>query len=368
MTEPGGRVNPVVDRLGAYSWRLIGIGIVGYVALVLLGRLRLVMLSLVVAVFLTVVLSAPARWLRRRGLRPLLATAVVYLGFLAVLAGAGAIIAPAVGDGFRELGPTLEDAGDDLKVWLIEDSPFDLDEERLDELQQQATDGARRALRNSGGVLVKGAVFALELIGSLLLALVLTFFFVKDGERFQRWALRQVPDLRRDLTRRLATTTWRTLAGYLRGSAMLGVVEAVIVGIVLAIVGAELIVPVMMVTFLAAFVPFVGAIFAGVIAVAVALATAGPVPALIVAAVALAVQQLDNDILAPFVFGRALSMHPAVILLAIAAGGTLVGLAGAFLAVPVTAVIFNGVREIRGSEPEPEPDPEAAPAAEPAEP
>ncbi|MGH9278122.1 MAG: AI-2E family transporter [Acidimicrobiales bacterium] len=350
MTNPDGgpRLHPTIDWLGAYSWRLIGIGIVGYAVLTLLGMLRTLMLALVVALLLTVVLSAPAHWLRRHGWRPLPATAVVMLGFIAVLVGAGMLIAPAVGDGFAELGPTLEEAGEDLKTWLINDSPFDVDEQRLDELQRQATDSARAALRNSGGIILRSAVVAVEILGALLLAFVLTFFFVKDGDRFQAWALRQIPSERHDVTRRLATSTWRTLAGYLRGSAMLGVIEAIIIGSTMALTGARLVVPVMVVTFLAAFVPFVGAIVAGVIAVGVALATAGFGPAIIVACVALAVQQLDNDILAPFVFGRALSMHPAVILIAIAGGAALGGLAGAFLAVPVTAVVFNGIRAVRG--------------------
>lgn len=347
VSPPDRPVNPVVDRLGAYSWRLIGIGIIAYVALMVLGKVRLVVLALVVALFLTVVLSAPAHWLRRHGWRPLLATWAVMLGFFAVLIGAGVLIAPAIGDEFDRLGPTLEEAGNDIKEWIIKDSPFNVDEERLDELQAQATDSVRAALRNSGGVILKSAVFALEIVGALLLALVLTFFFLKDGPRFQQWALRQLPEERHDVARRLATTTWRTLRGYLRGSAMLGVIEAIIIGLTLALAGASLVVPVMVLTFLAAFVPFVGAIFAGVVAVAVALATAGVLPALVVAGVALAVQQLDNDILAPFVFGRALQIHPAVILIAIAAGGTLVGLAGAFLAVPVTAVVFNVVRALR---------------------
>ena len=188
---------------------------------------------------------------------------------------------------------------------------------------------------------MRGAILVVEIVAGLLLALVLTFFFVKDGERFQRFALRRIPPERHDLARRLANRGWAALAGYLRGSAMLGVIEAIVIGIALALVGGGLVVPVMVITFAAAFVPLVGAVVAGVIAVLVALVTAGFTPALVVLAVAVVVQQFDNDLLAPFVFGKTLELHPVIILLAVTAGGTLFGIVGAFLAVPVTAVIIN---------------------------
>ena len=117
--------------------------------------------------------------------------------------------------------------------------------------------------------------------------------------------------------------------------------------ITLWLVGAELAVPVGVLTFLAAFVPFVGAIVAGLLAVLVALATGGVTAAIIVLVVAIIVQQLDNDLLAPIVYGRALDLHPIVVLLSITAGGALFGIPGSFLAVPVTAVTWNVIAEAR---------------------
>ncbi len=156
-----------------------------------------------------------------------------------------------------------------------------------------------------------------------------------------------MPENRRDLATRLAGRAWRTLAGYLKGSAALGVIDAVIIGAVLALTGSSLIVPVMVLTFAAAFVPFVGAVTAGIVATLVAFVSAGVTPALIVAVVCLVVQQFDSDLLAPLVFGRTLELHPLIILLAITAGGVLAGIAGAFLAVPLTAVVANVINEAR---------------------
>jgi predicted PurR-regulated permease PerM len=126
----------------------------------------------------------------------------------------------------------------------------------------------------------------------------------------------------------------------------------VLIGITSLLVGADLVAPVMLITFLAAFVPIVGAVVAGIIAVLVALVTAGTVPAVVVAIVAIVVQQLDNDLLAPVIYGRALQLHPLVVLLGIAAGGALFGFVGTIFAVPVLAVVLNAVDEVRGDRPD----------------
>jgi predicted PurR-regulated permease PerM len=146
---------------------------------------------------------------------------------------------------------------------------------------------------------------------------------------------------------------WETLGGYLRGAALLGVVEGTIIGATVALVGGRLAVPVGVLTFMLAFVPFAGAIVAAVLAVLVTLATAGGPAALIVLIVAVAVQQLDNELLAPVVYGRTLQLHPVVLLVAIVAGGALFGLPGTILAVPVTAVTARLVAEARTAGPEP---------------
>src|SRR3546814_935330 len=128
---------------------------------------------------------------------------------------------------------------------------------------------------------------------------------------------------------------------------LLGLVEGAAIGITLALVGAELAWPVALLTFVAAFVPIAGAVLAGVVAILVALATAELGAAIVVAIVALVVQQRDNDLLAPVVYGRALQMHPLIILFAVVSGGALFGMAGTVLAVPVTAVALNVVAEAR---------------------
>jgi predicted PurR-regulated permease PerM len=148
----------------------------------------------------------------------------------------------------------------------------------------------------------------------------------------------------------MGAKAWTTLGGYLRGVAVLGTFEGIVLGITITVVGGALAIPVAIVTFLASFVPIVGAVVAGVVAVLVALATAGVGPAVIVAVVAIVVQQLDNDLLSPVVYGHTLELHPLVVLFSIVAGGALFGIAGTILAVPLTAMAVNVLAEARATE------------------
>ena len=207
------------------------------------------------------------------------------------------------------------------------------------------------SLESQGGTVVSGTVVAFEVITGLVLAMITTFFLLKDGDRFGRWLLTFVPDERRPLARRLAAKSWQTLGGYLRGSATLGVIEGIIIGSTVWIVGGALAIPVAVITFFAAFLPFAGAVLAGAVAVLVTLVSAGVTPAIIVLVVAVLVQQLDNDFLAPVVFGKNLELHPLVVLAAIVAGSTLFGAFGAILAVPVTAVGAQRDGRVAGAQP-----------------
>ena len=301
--RPGSRpaVHPLLERLAAYSWRLLVVGAALVALLTLLGRLRLVLIPLVVMLFLARILAPPVSWLRARGWRPGLAAAAVVVGFLAALTAGMGLIGAAVADEMDELGPTLGEAVDDVERWVVEDSPFDVDQADVDEFRQQLGDAVRTSAESSSGAVVSGAILVVEALVGVVLGLIITFFALKDGDRFLAWARGVVPADRRELASVMAGQAWKTLGGYLRGAALLGVVEGVAIAVALAVVGAKLALPVALLTFLAAFVPFVGAIVAGAVAVLVALGTAGIDAALIVLAVAVALQQLDNDLLAPIV-------------------------------------------------------------------
>lgn len=336
---------PVVARLGAYSWWLIGIGVVLLAVLWVMARLWVLVLAAAVAVFLSRALDPPARYLRARGLPRALVAASVLIGFILVLAGIVALLVPSIANEFDDLGPTIEDAVDDIENWLVEDSPFDVSRQDVQDFRDEADERVGDILESQSGTLISGTILVFEVFAGIVLALVTTFFILKDGDRFGNWFVARFPHHRRDLASRLGARAWRTLGGYLRGSATLGLIEGIIIGGTVWLVGGSLAVPVGVITFFAAFIPFAGALIAGVIAILVTLVTAGFGGAVVVAIVALVVQQLDNDFLAPWVFGKSLELHPLIVLVAITAGGTLFGAFGAFLGVPVSAVLINILAE-----------------------
>lgn len=344
-------VHPVIERLAAYSWRLIVIGIVLLASLWLVRRLSPVLIPVVIALFLSRLLAPVSNWLRAHRWRPGLAALATMLAFFIVLAGVTAVVVPSIVDDAGSLGPTLSEALDDVEEWLVEDSPFDVSSESIDRLRANAGERIVDLFRSYDGAVVDGATFLAEAIAGLFIALLVTFFMLRDGERGMAWVYRRAGPGQDERIRRGAEAAWWTLGGYLRGAAILGLLEAIVIGLTLFLAGGRLVGPVALVTFFAAFVPIVGAITAGVVAVLVGLVTGGLATGIVVGIVALVMQQIDNDLLAPMIYGRALNLHPVVVLLSVVAGGALFGIAGTVLAVPVVAVAVNVMGEVTSDGP-----------------
>lgn len=360
--SPSNTRSPVprsLDVAAAWSWRLAIVAVIGLAALWVLREARVVFVPLVVALFLTRAMSPLSGRLRRR-LPAGLSVALVMIVCAAALA---AVLTVAIGSFASEadsLGPTITTAIDDIEDWLVDDSPFDISRGDVDSIRARAADAISGTFRStSDGALAERATIVAELVTGALLTVVLTFFLMRDGRRLADGAVRRSGD-RAERVRASLDAAWETLLGFLRGAVVLGVTEAVVMGVTLWIVGADLIAAVVVLTMLGAFVPIVGAIAAGVIAVLVALVTAGTGAALVVAAVALIVQQFDNELLAPIIYGRALSLHPAVVLVSVVGGGALFGAAGAVLAVPLVAVVVSVVSTYRAA-PGPDVGPPGAP-------
>lgn len=320
------------------AWRLLVV-LAGIVALLLvLGRLQLVLLPIFIALLVASALAPPTRWLERRRVPTAIATAIVFIASFLVVVGAIAAIVPSIVDEFRNLGPTLTQAGDDIEDWLV-DGPFDLERRDVRNYREDLGDRISRIAAGSSGDVVEGARTVLELLAGGILSLVLAFFFVKDARTFQRWGLAHIPIAHREFARTATAKAWRTLGNYLLGAATIGAFEAVVIGAAVGIAGGSLVIPVMVLTFAAAFFPIVGAIVAGAVAVMVVFVSSGFTPALIVLVVVVLVQQFDTDLLAPLIYGRAVRLHPVVVLVVLTAGGVTAGIAGAFVAVPITAVV-----------------------------
>jgi putative heme transporter len=339
------RVPRWLDVATAWSWRLLVVGLavlaVGFVA----ARLRIVLLPVGLALLLATVLVPVRRLFTDRGAPLWLAMLGTVLVFFGTITFIGWVIVPPLVDEFSGLDATLETAADDVSAWLV-DGPLGLDRDVVDDARRRIEDSASDA-RLSEGALVDGATLVGELLAGLLLTLAVTFFLVKDGPEIQRALLSKFSERRRVQVRAAGNGAWGALGGYLRGAATLGLLEGVVIGVTMFLVGAELAVPVAALTFLAAFFPFVGAIAAGVIAVSVTLVTSGTAPAAIVAIVAIVVQQLDGDLLAPVIYGRALHLHPLTVIIALTTGAAVAGILGAFIAVPVVAVLLRSSAAVR---------------------
>jgi putative heme transporter len=324
-------------HLAALAWRVLVIVAAAWVLVAVLVRLRVVVLPVIIALLITTLLSPGVDLLRRRGVPRLFSAWVVFLGALALVIGIVALLAPQVGTEIDELGRRLRQGSEQVLAWLVE-GPLDLTREEINRYVERAIEAARSNTEVITSGVLTGAVKAAEAVAGLILTLVLVFFLLKDGDVFASWIERQVGPEQRDHVRAIGQRSWATLSSYVRGTAVIALVDAVLIGIALLVIGVPLVVPLMVLTFFAGFFPLVGAVMAGAVAALVALVSGGFLDALLVAGAVTLIQQVEGDVLQPVVLGRAVRLHPVVVLLSLTAGAVLAGIAGAFLAVPVTAV------------------------------
>lgn len=335
-----------LEKAATFTWRSLVIAVGVAVLVWALSKVLVVVLPLVVALFLTAILQPLVNGLEGRGVKRMLATWIVLLGSIALVVGVVLALTPSVRDQFEDLGPTLRESRQKIEDWL-QDGPLELSADEIERYYQRGIDelGARSSELTTRAA--EAATIVAETIAGILLALVLTFFIVKDGPKMTAFGLRQVNPAHADLARGVAGRAWKVVGGFIRGTATIGLIEAVSTGIAFWIVGVPLVLPLALLFFVGAFFPLVGAVVAGIIAALVALVGGGVVKALIVVGIVLFVQQVESDLLAPLVLSKAVFLHPVVILLVLSAGAVVAGLVGAFLAVPVTAVLVAVGTELK---------------------
>ena len=321
--------------------------VVGGVVLVALGasRLMLVVLPVIISVLLTTLLAPAFTWLRARRWRPAAAAALPTFVAVLVFFGLWALIIPGVLSQSDDLFTNLPD-GARLPASVL--APLGVGRGDVD----KAIDEGLKSVQGSAvaNEVLTGAVLLTQWAAAVVLIVVLTFFFLKDGERIWGWVVELFHEDRQPMLREVGTRSWLALSAYVQGIFMVATIDAVLIGAALLIVGVPVAVPLIVLTFVAAFFPVVGAFVAGAAAVLVALVANGLGAALAILAVIVAVQQLEGNVFYPVVVGRRLRLHPVGILLALTAGGVLAGVVGAFLAVPIAAVsaaVLEYMRERR---------------------
>ncbi|MFD4572438.1 AI-2E family transporter [Streptomyces sp. NPDC058417] len=350
------------------SVELLLILVVLAVALWLLGRMWSVVWPLTVGLLLTTLTWPPARFLRRRGWPPALAASVVTVLFLVVSAGVVALIAVPVSSQSGELTDGVVEGIQRLREWAA-GPPLNIGDDQISKAFDSAVDRAQDGVGSAVSAVVTGVSTVVNGLITAVLALFLMFFFLKDGPRFLPWLGRQLPGRLATDIPEVAARSWETLGAFVRSQAVVGLLDAVLIGLGLWILDVPLVLPLAVLTFVTAFVPIVGALFAGFVAVLIALVSNGLTDALIVLAIIVVVQQLEGNVFQPMIQSRGLGLHAAVVLLAVTLGGSLSGIVGSLLAVPVAgliAVVWNYVRE-QLTEPDADaaPDPSSGPGPDP---
>lgn len=326
-----------LGRVGIRSAQVLLILAVAVVSVYALVQVKLLVIPVLIALILAAAIGPFVNLLRRRGLPGAAATGVAFVALLLLLAGVGTVIYFSVRSQWAELAQQASSGLDELEQFLL-DGPIPIDQEQLNQAREGIIQFATSSQVRSGAI--TGLSVVTEFLAGSALMVVILFFFLKDGAKIWNFFLRPFSGHREAKLRRVGSRTLEVLGGYVRGTAIVALVDAVAIGAALLILQVPLAFPLAIIIFMTAFIPLVGATVAGILAALVALVANGPVVALIVVAVVIAVNQLEGDLLQPIVMGKSLQLHALVILMALTAGTILAGIIGAVLSVPMAAVIW----------------------------
>jgi predicted PurR-regulated permease PerM len=337
---------PYGVRIAAsWAWRLGLIMLVGGALVWLLSRISFLIIPVMVAALLAGLLSPVVGWLRRRRLPNGAAVAVTVLGFIGLIAGSLALVGRQLVTGFGELWSEALAGVKQVQDWLA-DGPLHLTADQMDQYLREAT----AALQNNSSSILSGALSfgntAGHFAAGLVLALFILIFFLLEGDRIWAFLVRLLPKKARAATFGAGRRGWTSMVIYARIQMFVAFVDAVGIGVGAAIIGVPLALPLSVLVFIGSFIPVVGALVTGAIAVLLALVANGAVNALIMLGIVLLVQQLESHILQPLVMGKAVALHPVAVILSVAAGSYLAGIPGALFSVPILAVANSAIRYI----------------------
>ncbi|MFT4188766.1 MAG: AI-2E family transporter [Aeromicrobium sp.] len=339
----------VIDRgfatMQRWALRIVLIAAAAFVLGWVVGRTWMVWFPVAIALVVATVLGPPVAWLRGRGLPDALAAAIVMLSFVGAIVGIVAILAPQVVGQAPTIAEKASNGLLEVRDWLT-DGPLKVSDGQM----TTAITAVQEKLRESAATISAGVFTtigaATSIVVNFVVILILTFLFVKDGHRFLPWVATIGGRPAAQHTVEVLGRAWDTLGGFIRTQTLVALIDAVIIGAGMFFVGVPLWLPLAVVTFLGGFIPIVGAFVSGALAVLVTLVTNSPRDALIVLLIVVAVQQLEGNFLSPWLQGKSMNLHAAVVLLSVTAGGSLFGITGAFLAVPVAATVAEVLRYI----------------------
>ncbi len=336
-------VSPLVRKSAAWAWRLLVLFGALLTFLWVFKHLEVILVPIAIAVILAALLLPGVDWLDRRGMPRGVAVFLLLLTGFAVVGGILSFVVSQFVEGLPGLVAQVEQSIERARTWLIE-GPLNLSRDQID----SAGDSAIEALRNNQERLTSGALSTAstitEIVTGAFVVLFTLIFLLYGGRNIYEFVTRLFPISVRDKVRNAGRAGFKSLIGFVRATFLVALVDAIGIGTGLAVMGVPLAVPLASLVFLGAFIPLVGAVIAGFLAVVVALLAKGFIYALITLGLIIGVQQLEGHVLQPLVMGRAVQIHPLAVVLAISTGGVLAGIVGALLAVPTIAFLNSAVR------------------------
>jgi predicted PurR-regulated permease PerM len=341
----------LLQQAAAWSWRLLIIGLIIYLAFRLAVYLRLVTLPFIGALLFTALLEPLAAWLRRHGVGTLLATWCCFLIVLLLIGGAITLVATQISADYPTLFREAQHTANEVSKSLS-GPPFHLNSVRLSKLSSEGLKYISQHKSVVAGTVLTTGKYALEFLAGLILMLFISFFLIKDGAQIWQFLIRGA---RGEAHRRLdhaGDSAWRALVYYIRGTTVVAAIHALFIGLALWLLGVPLLGPLIVLIFIAAFVPIIGILVVGALAILICLATKGWVAAVILLGVFILENQIEGHLLQPQVVGRFVRLHALGIVLALAVGGIIAGIPGAIIAVPFTAAISYAWHALREGAPE----------------
>jgi putative heme transporter len=343
-------VTPLVRKIAAWSWRLLVIFFAVLAVLWVVDKLEVIVVPVFLALMVSALLVPPVDWLDRRGFPRGGAVAVVLLGGFAILGGMLTFVISQFVVGLPDLTEQVARSIEKSRRWLIE-GPIHLRSEQI----TNAGNAAIQALHNNQAKLTSGALSTAATLTEMLTAAVLVLFtlifFLYGGRNIWQYVVKMFPVGVRDRVLEAGRAGYGSLIGYVRATFLVALTDAAGVGTGLAIMGVPLALPLASLVFLGAFIPLIGALISGLVAVVVALLAKGIVYALLTLGLLVVINQIESHLLQPLVMGRAVSIHPLAVVLAISTGGVLAGIVGALLAVPTVAFLNNAMQVLLAPDP-----------------
>jgi predicted PurR-regulated permease PerM len=347
---PGGAAADAVPRWlrvsAGWAWRLLLLAALLYVAGKVAALLYLVIVPCAAAILLTALLQPLTSRLRRRGLGPLSATWCTLLLAFALIGGAVWLVTTRVEAEYPALVVQVGRTSTQIQDWLAS-SPFHIRTGNLEKLSDNLVNYLTQHRSTVEGAALTGGRIVVELLAGIVLCFFISFFLIKDGERIWAWLVSGFSGDRGRRANLAGHAAWQAVVYYVRGTVAVAAIHAIVMGITLTIIGSPLVAPLALFMFVAAFVPLAGVLIAGTVAIIIVLAAKGLIAAVIVLAVMVVMNQLEGHLLQPQVVGKMVRLHPLAVILVLAVAGVVAGIAGAVVAVPITAALTSAARALR---------------------